>query len=47
VIGGMGSLWGSLIGGIVLGLAQSIGTALDPKWFLLAGHLTFLAVLAL
>ncbi len=47
VIGGIGSLWGTLIGGIVLGLAQSIGAALDPKWFLLAGHLTFLAVLGL
>jgi branched-chain amino acid transport system permease protein len=47
VIGGIGSLWGTLIGGIVLGLAQSIGAAIDPKWFLLAGHLTFLAVLAL
>ncbi len=46
VIGGIGSLWGTLIGGIVLGLAQSIGAAFDPKWFLLAGHLTFLAVLA-
>ncbi|WP_424126330.1 branched-chain amino acid ABC transporter permease [Roseiarcus sp.] len=47
VIGGIGSLWGTLIGGIVLGLAQSIGAALDPKWFLLAGHLTFLAVLGI
>ncbi len=47
VFGGIGSLWGTLIGGIVLGLAQSIGAALDPKWFLLAGHLTFLAVLGI
>jgi len=47
VIGGIGSLWGTLIGGIVLGLAQSIGAALNPRWFLLAGHLTFLAVLGL
>ena len=45
VIGGIGSMWGTLIGEIVLGLAQSIGAASDPKWFLLAGHLTFLAVL--
>ena len=47
VIGGSGSLWGTLIGGIVLGLAQSIGAAFNPRWFLLAGHLTFLAVLGL
>jgi len=47
VIGGIGSLWGTLIGGIVLGLAQSIGASINPKWFLLAGHLTFLAVLGL
>ncbi len=45
VIGGIGSLWGTLVGGVVLGLAQSIGATIDPKWFLLAGHLTFLAVL--
>jgi branched-chain amino acid transport system permease protein len=47
VIGGIGSLWGTLAGGVVLGLAQSIGSAFDPKWFLLGGHLTFLAVLGL
>jgi branched-chain amino acid transport system permease protein len=47
VIGGIGSLWGTLVGGVVLGLAQSLGATLDPKWFLLAGHLTFLAVLGL
>jgi len=47
VIGGIGSLWGTLIGGIGLGLAQSAGAAINPKWFLLAGHLTFLAVLGL
>jgi branched-chain amino acid transport system permease protein len=45
VIGGMGSLWGTLVGGIVLGLAQLAGAAFDPRWFLLAGHLTFLAIL--
>jgi branched-chain amino acid transport system permease protein len=45
VIGGIGSLWGTLIGGVVLGLAQTLGATFDPKWFLLAGHLTFLVVL--
>ncbi len=47
VIGGIGSLWGTLLGGVALGLAQSIGATFDPKWFLLAGHLTFFAVLGL
>jgi branched-chain amino acid transport system permease protein len=46
VIGGLGSLWGTLIGGMVLGLAQSIGAQFDPALTLLAGHLIFLAVLA-
>jgi branched-chain amino acid transport system permease protein len=44
VIGG-GSLWGTLIGGIVLGVAQNVGAQIDPQWFLLAGHVVFLAVL--
>jgi len=47
IIGGLGSLWGTLIGGIVLGVAQAIGAKLDPGWQILAGHLTFLLVLAL
>ena len=46
VIGGLGSLWGTLVGGIVLGVAQSIGAQLSPGWAVLAGHLVFLAVLA-
>ena len=45
IIGGLGSMWGTLIGGIVLGLAQAIGAALDPTWQILAGHLAFLAIL--
>ena len=47
IIGGLGSLWGTLAGGIVLGVAQAIGAKLDPGWQILAGHLTFLLVLAL
>jgi branched-chain amino acid transport system permease protein len=47
VIGGLGSLWGTLAGGIVLGVAQNVGAQLDPQWFLLAGHIVFLAVLGL
>jgi branched-chain amino acid transport system permease protein len=46
VIGGLGSLWGTLAGGMVLGLAQTIGAQIDPALNLLAGHLIFLAVLA-
>jgi len=47
IIGGLGSLWGTLAGGIVLGVAQSIGAKIDPGWQLLTGHLAFLAVLVL
>jgi branched-chain amino acid transport system permease protein len=46
VIGGLGSLWGTLVGGMVLGLAQTLGAQYDPAFTLLAGHLIFLAVLA-
>lgn len=45
VIGGIGSLWGTLVGGIVLGIAQSLGAWLSPQFFQLAGHVIFLAVL--
>ncbi|MBI4984078.1 MAG: branched-chain amino acid ABC transporter permease [Rhodocyclales bacterium] len=47
IIGGLGSLWGTLAGGIVLGMAQAIGLRFDPGWGILAGHLAFLAVLVL
>jgi len=45
VIGGMGSLWGTLLGGIALGLAQTLGAEIQPQFAVLAGHLLFLAVL--
>jgi len=45
IIGGLGSLWGTLAGGVVLGLAQTIGAQIDPQSGVLAGHLVFLAVL--
>jgi branched-chain amino acid transport system permease protein len=45
IIGGLGSLWGTLIGGMVLGIAQEIGAALNPNWQILAGHIAFLALL--
>jgi branched-chain amino acid transport system permease protein len=45
VIGGLGSLWGTLIGGIVLGVAQQIGAQINISYELLAGYVVFLAVL--
>ncbi len=45
VIGGMGSLWGTLVGGIALGVAQTLGAQVNPEFSALAGHLLFLAVL--
>jgi branched-chain amino acid transport system permease protein len=44
VIGGAGSLWGTLVGGIVLGIAQSLGAQISPQGFFLAGHGVFLAI---
>jgi Branched-chain amino acid ABC-type transport system, permease components len=46
VIGGLGSLWGTLLGGIILGVAQAVGAQIDPSLQILAGHLVFLTVLA-
>jgi len=45
IIGGLGSLWGTLAGGIILGVAQSIGAKIDPGWQILAGHIAFLVIL--
>jgi branched-chain amino acid transport system permease protein len=47
VIGGLGSLWGTLAGGIILGVAQTVGAQLDPGLQILAGHLAFIVVLLL
>ena len=47
IMGGLGSLWGTLIGGVILGVAQSLGAVLDPGLQILAGHLAFLLVLAI
>ena len=46
VIGGFGSPWGTLLGGVVLGVAQVIGEQINPQYAILFGHLVFLAVLA-
>ena len=47
IIGGLGSFWGTLAGGIVLGVAQTIGAHINPEWQILSGHLAFLVVLVL
>ncbi len=46
IMGGLGSLWGTLVGGMLLGVAQTLGSHLSPGWGVLAGNLLFLAVLA-
>src|SRR5438128_2392886 len=30
IMGGLGSMWGTLLGGIILGVAQAIGAQIDP-----------------
>ena len=45
IIGGLGSLWGTLAGGILLGLAQAIGGHINVGLPFVAGHVAFLAVL--
>ena len=45
VIGGLGSLWGTLLGGVVLGVAQQIGAQINISYEVLAGYLVLLAVL--
>lgn len=47
IIGGLGSLWGTLAGGIILGVAQTIGARINPEWQILAGHVVFLVILVL
>lgn len=46
IIGGLGSLWGTLVGGIVLGVAQAVGAQVNPSYGVLIGNLVFLAILA-
>jgi branched-chain amino acid transport system permease protein len=45
IIGGLGSLWGTLVGGVILGLAQTVGAKINPEWQILAGHVAFFIVL--
>lgn len=45
IIGGLGSFWGTLAGGVILGVAQTTGAQISPEWQTLAGHVVFLVVL--
>jgi len=47
VIGGMGSIYGALAGGMILGVSQALGAQINPQLQQLAGHLVFLAVILL
>ena len=48
IIGGMGSIWGTLLGGVILGLAQTLGAqALGAAWSVVVGHVVFIVILAL
>lgn len=46
IIGGLGNLWGTLCGGVILGIAQTVGAKIHPGYQLLAGHIVFLIILA-
>jgi branched-chain amino acid transport system permease protein len=45
IVGGLGSFWGTLGGGVIIGVAQTIGAQLNPEWQILAGHIAFLVIL--
>lgn len=45
IIGGLGSLWGTLVGGIVIGVSQALGAAINPEWQILSGHIAFVVIL--
>jgi branched-chain amino acid transport system permease protein len=47
IIGGLGDLWGTLVGGVILGVAQTLGARINPGYQILAGHIVFLIILTL
>jgi branched-chain amino acid transport system permease protein len=47
IIGGLASFWGTLAGGILLGVVQAVAASFNPEWQILAGHIAFLLVLAI
>jgi branched-chain amino acid transport system permease protein len=46
VIGGLGSLWGTLVGGMLLGVTQVLVSQVSVPYAILASQLLFLVVLA-
>jgi len=45
IVGGLGSLTGALLGGVILGVAQIVGLKLFPETGALFSHLVFLMIL--
>ncbi len=45
IIGGMGSFYGTLAGGVILGVTQVVGFRFDPGWGIWLGHVVFLLML--
>lgn len=45
IIGGLGSFWGTLAGGVIIGVSQVLGAAINPEWQILSGHVAFIIVL--
>ncbi len=45
IIGGMGSIWGTMLGGMALGISQIIGFKIHAGWGAFAGHIIFFAFL--
>ena len=46
IIGGLGSLWGTLLGGMLLGITQVVVSQVSVPYAILASQLLFLVVLA-
>jgi len=45
IIGGLGSLWGMIVGGMVLGVAQLVSLQYDPNAGLMYAHIVFFLIL--
>jgi len=45
IIGGLGSLWGTFLGAMILGVVQTVAATFDTTLFDLAGHAVFLVFL--
>lgn len=47
IIGGLGSFWGTMLGAVLIGIAQVTAGTIDPGWQAIGGHVVFLIVLAI